>query len=65
MSSDRISLKGMQFYGYHGVNPEEKENGQQFEIAIYIKLSYILSIDITYFLISCQFTVLYFFSKLS
>lgn len=30
MSDDRIILKGMQFYGYHGVLPEEKELGQPF-----------------------------------
>ncbi|MGB4503398.1 MAG: dihydroneopterin aldolase [Syntrophaceticus sp.] len=28
--SDRIILKGMQFYGYHGVMPAEQELGQPF-----------------------------------
>lgn len=30
MPADRIILKGMQFYGYHGVNPEEKALGQSY-----------------------------------
>lgn len=30
MSADRIILKGMQFYGCHGVLPEERELGQPF-----------------------------------
>ena len=30
MASDRIILKGMRFYGYHGVNPEEKAQGQPY-----------------------------------
>ena len=30
MPADRIILKGMQFYGYHGVNPEEKALGQAY-----------------------------------
>ena len=30
MASDRIILKGMRFYGYHGVNPEEKAQGQSY-----------------------------------
>lgn len=29
---DKIILKGMQFYGYHGVLPEEKRLGQRFEV---------------------------------
>ena len=28
MTIDRIILQGMRFYGYHGVNPEEKAQGQ-------------------------------------
>ncbi len=27
---DKIELKGMTFYGFHGVNPAEKELGQRF-----------------------------------
>ena len=30
MPADRIILSGMQFYGYHGVNPEEKALGQAY-----------------------------------
>ena len=30
MSTDRIILQGMQFYGYHGVNPEERALGQSY-----------------------------------
>src|SRR5450830_318596 len=30
MAGDRIILQGMVFYGYHGVNPEERELGQRF-----------------------------------
>lgn len=30
MAEDRIILQGMVFYGYHGVNPEERELGQRF-----------------------------------
>lgn len=29
---DKISIKGLKFFAYHGVNPEEKENGQNFVI---------------------------------
>ena len=31
-ASDRILLRGMVFYGYHGVNPEEKALGQRFVV---------------------------------
>lgn len=30
MATDRIILQGMRFYGYHGVNPEEKAQGQAY-----------------------------------
>lgn len=29
---DKISVKGLKLFAYHGVNPEEKENGQNFVI---------------------------------
>lgn len=29
---DKISIKGLKIFAYHGVNPEEKENGQNFVI---------------------------------
>jgi len=32
MAEDRIILQGMMFYGYHGVNPEERELGQRFVV---------------------------------
>jgi dihydroneopterin aldolase len=32
--SDRIVLKGMQFHGYHGVMPEERELGQLFIVDV-------------------------------
>lgn len=33
-ASDRILLRGMVFYGYHGVNPEEKALGQRFAVDV-------------------------------
>lgn len=32
MPTDRIILTGMQFYGFHGVNPEERSLGQPFVV---------------------------------
>ncbi len=32
MSADKILLNGMVFYGYHGVNAEEKALGQRFVV---------------------------------
>ena len=34
MSPDTIHLRNMQFYAYHGVNPEEKTLGQRFEVDV-------------------------------
>jgi 7,8-dihydroneopterin aldolase/epimerase/oxygenase len=31
---DRVFLRGLQFYGYHGVHPEETRLGQRFELDI-------------------------------
>lgn len=31
---DKIIIKGLKLFAYHGVNPEEKENGQNFELDI-------------------------------
>jgi FolB domain-containing protein len=31
---DQITLKGLEFYGYHGVLPEEKKLGQKFIVNI-------------------------------
>lgn len=31
---DKIIIKGLELFAYHGVNPEEKENGQRFILDI-------------------------------
>lgn len=31
---DKVILKGLEIFAYHGVNPEEKENGQKFVLDI-------------------------------
>ena len=36
--SDRIILQGMRFYGYHGVNPEEKVLGQTYLVDLEAEL---------------------------
>jgi dihydroneopterin aldolase len=36
---DRIEIKNMQFYGYHGVFKEEKKLGQRFHIDVVIEAS--------------------------
>lgn len=36
--SDRIILEGMQFYGYHGVNPEERVLGQRYVVDLTVEL---------------------------
>ncbi|MCY4367518.1 MAG: dihydroneopterin aldolase [Chloroflexi bacterium] len=38
MPSDQIILQGMRFYGYHGVNPEEKILGQTYIVDLEAKL---------------------------
>ena len=38
LSSDRIILKGMQFYGFHGVNPEERTLGQTYVVDLEVEL---------------------------
>ena len=35
---DRIILQGMQFYGYHGANPEERALGQSYEVDLWVEL---------------------------
>lgn len=35
---DEIIIKGLKLYAYHGVNPEEKENGQNFVLDIVMSL---------------------------
>ena len=36
MTGDKILLEGMIFYGYHGVDPAEKELGQRFAVDVEI-----------------------------
>ena len=31
---DKIMIRGLRVFAYHGVNPEEKEKGQPFELDI-------------------------------
>ena len=38
MPNDRISLEGMQFYGFHGVNPEERSLGQYYVVDLAVEL---------------------------
>ena len=38
MPTDRIILTGMQFYGFHGVNPEERRLGQPFIVDLAAEL---------------------------
>ena len=33
-ASDRVRLCGLQFYGYHGATPQERDIGQRFEIDV-------------------------------
>jgi len=34
LANDKISLMGMSFYGFHGVNPEERALGQRFSVDV-------------------------------
>ena len=36
---DRIILEGMQFYGYHGVNPEERALGQPYLVDLTVEMA--------------------------
>jgi dihydroneopterin aldolase len=36
--ADRIVLEGMQFYGFHGVNPEERVLGQSYIVDLAVEL---------------------------
>ena len=38
MSTDRIILNGMQFYGFHGNNPEERALGQTYLVDLTVEL---------------------------
>ena len=35
---DRIILEGMQFYGFHGVNPEERALGQSYVVDLVVEV---------------------------
>ncbi|MBR0328475.1 MAG: dihydroneopterin aldolase, partial [Selenomonadaceae bacterium] len=35
---DRITLTGMEFFGYHGVLPEENKLGQRFVVDLVLEL---------------------------
>ena len=35
---DQIIIKGLRLFAYHGVNPEEKEQGQDFVFDIVLNL---------------------------
>ena len=35
--TDEVLLEGMRFYGYHGVNPEERALGQRFSVDVAIE----------------------------
>ena len=36
--TDRIVLEGMQFYGFHGVNAEEKSLGQPYVVDLAVEM---------------------------
>ena len=36
--TDRIVLEGMRFYGFHGVNPEERELGQEHLVDLAVEM---------------------------
>jgi len=38
MPQDRITLEGMQFYAYHGYNPEEQVLGQPFRVDLEVEM---------------------------
>ncbi len=37
MSSDRIQVRGIEAFGYHGVLPEEREQGQPFVVDLVVQ----------------------------
>jgi dihydroneopterin aldolase len=38
LPADRIILEGMQFYGFHGANPEERALGQSYMVDLVVEL---------------------------
>lgn len=45
---DKISIKGLKIYAYHGVNPEEKRDGQNFIIDLdyYLNITKACNMDV-------------------
>lgn len=37
-ATDRVLVEGMEFFGYHGVNPPERELGQRFVVDVALSL---------------------------
>ena len=42
MSEDRIQVKGMQFFGHHGITEEEQSVGQRIEVDVEIEVDFLL-----------------------
>ena len=38
MTTDRVLIEGLTFYGYHGVRPEERSLGQKFRVDVELTL---------------------------
>jgi dihydroneopterin aldolase len=38
MSTDRVLIEGLTFFGYHGVRPEERRLGQKFRVDVELTL---------------------------
>jgi dihydroneopterin aldolase len=39
MTSDTLTLSRLQFFGYHGVLPDETARGQEFEVTVNLEMS--------------------------
>ena len=42
---DQIIIKGLRLFAYHGVNPEEKEQGQEFSKEISVSIVKCVAVD--------------------
>lgn len=40
---DRIVLEGMRFYGFHGVNPEERVLGQEYLVDLAVEMGLVMA----------------------
>ena len=40
---DRIILEGMRFYGFHGVNPEERVLGQEYLVDLAVEMDLVIA----------------------